>query len=52
MSINITINNTTCDLVKVTLRDLATNYIDNQELGVTALGGKLCVRPAYQREFV
>lgn len=52
MGINITINNTTCDLVKVTLRDLATGYVDNQELGVYALGGKLCVRPAYQREFV
>lgn len=52
MSINITINNTVCNLTTVSLRDLSANYIDNQELGVTALNGNLCVRPAYQREFV
>lgn len=52
MSINITINNTVCNLTTVSLRELSANYIDNQELGVTALNGNLCVRPAYQREFV
>src|SRR3954452_13703886 len=32
--------------------DLANGYQDNEELGVVAFGGKLDVRPPYQREFI
>lgn len=39
-------------LHRVTVRDLAEGYEDNDELGVRAYGGKLDVRPPYQREFV
>ncbi|MEX1100865.1 MAG: DUF262 domain-containing protein [Actinomycetota bacterium] len=38
--------------VKVTVRDLTKDYVDNAEQGVAAYGGKLDVRPPYQREFV
>ena len=38
--------------VKISIRDLTSGYIDNAENGVTAFGGTLEVRPAYQREFV
>lgn len=38
--------------VKVTVRDLTKDYVDNAEQGVSAYGGKLDVRPPYQREFV
>lgn len=38
--------------VKVTVRDLTKDYADNAEKGVSAYGGKLDVRPPYQREFV
>lgn len=37
---------------EITVRDLAENYEDNDELGVRAYDGKLDVRPPYQREFV
>ncbi|MDH2924698.1 uncharacterized protein DUF262 [Nicoletella semolina] len=40
------------DLTKVTIRDLVENYEDSQENGVTGFGGKLDIRPKYQREFV
>lgn len=36
----------------ITVRDLVEAYEDNEELGVRAYGGKLDVRPPYQREFV
>ncbi|WP_299306171.1 DUF262 domain-containing protein [uncultured Brachybacterium sp.] len=36
----------------ITVRDLVNGYEDNEELGVRAYGGKLDVRPPYQREFV
>lgn len=36
----------------VSVRDLADGYEDNEELGVVAFGGKLDVRPPYQREFI
>ncbi len=36
----------------VTIRDLVKGYQDNGEKGVVAFGGKLNVRPAYQRAFV
>lgn len=40
------------NLTKVTIRDLVKNYEDSQENGVTGFGGKLDIRPKYQREFV
>lgn len=39
-------------LQKITVRELTTGYQDNEENGVVAYGGKLDVRPPYQREFV
>src|SRR3954449_2073038 len=36
----------------VSVRDLADGYQDNEELGVVAFGGKLDIRPPYQREFI
>lgn len=38
--------------VKITVRELVNGYVDNQESGVFAYGGKLNVRPPYQREFI
>lgn len=40
------------DLHKITVRELSNGYVDNAENGVKAFGGKLDVRPPYQREFV
>lgn len=40
------------ELKAVSVRELADGYVDNLEDGVIAYGGKLDVRPAYQREFV
>ena len=40
------------ELHKITVRDLTQGYEDNAEKGVRAYGGKLDVRPPYQREFV
>lgn len=37
---------------KITIRELTEGYVDNQEAGVKAFGGRLDVRPPYQREFV
>lgn len=37
---------------EITVRELANGYEDNAEAGVAAFGGKLDVRPPYQREFV
>lgn len=39
-------------LQKITVRELTAGYQDNEENGVVAYGGKLDVRPPYQREFV
>lgn len=39
-------------LVHIKVRDLFNGYQDNGDKGVVAYGGKLDVRPAYQREFV
>lgn len=39
-------------LKEITIRDLVKDYVDSQEKGVKAFGGKLDVRPAYQREFI
>jgi len=40
------------ELHKITIRDLVNGYNDAGVDGVTAFGGKLDVRPSYQREFV
>ncbi len=40
------------ELKEITIRELTVGYTDNQEDGVRAYGGKLDVRPPYQREFV
>ena len=39
-------------LHQIKVRDLVEGYVDNQENGVRAYGGRLDVRPPYQREFV
>lgn len=38
--------------LKITIRELVEGYSDNGEGGVVAYGGKLDVRPPYQREFI
>ncbi|HRH55907.1 MAG TPA: DUF262 domain-containing protein [Candidatus Paceibacterota bacterium] len=40
------------DLPKITIRDLVNGYMDDGENGVVGYGGKLNIRPAFQREFV
>lgn len=37
---------------KISVRDLTDGYLDSGESGVVAYGGKLDVRPPYQREFI
>lgn len=37
---------------KVTIRELAEGYLNNDEEGVTGYAGRLDIRPKYQREFV
>ena len=40
------------DLKKITVRDLVNDYRDDGEGGVRGFGGKLDIRPPFQREFV
>ena len=40
------------DLVNIRVEDLVSGYQDNLEEGVIGYGGKLDIRPPYQREFV
>jgi hypothetical protein len=40
------------ELKEITVRDLTNGYKDNQENGVVGFGGKLDIRPPYQREFI
>ena len=40
------------ELVEMKVRDVADGYEDNAEEGVVGFGGRLNIRPAYQREFV
>ncbi|MFH2069716.1 MAG: DUF262 domain-containing protein [Elusimicrobiota bacterium] len=40
------------DLQKIKIRKVITGYKDSAEEGVVAYGGKLDIRPKYQREFV
>ena len=40
------------DLHEIPVRDIAKGYVDNAEEGVVGYGGRLDIRPKYQREFV
>jgi len=40
------------ELREITVRELTNGYQDNEENGVIGYGGKLDIRPPYQREFV
>jgi hypothetical protein len=40
------------DLIEITIAELAENYSDNNEGGVTGYNGLLDIRPKFQREFV
>ncbi len=40
------------ELHKIKIRDVVKEYKDSEEEGVSAFGGKLDIRPKYQREFV
>jgi uncharacterized protein with ParB-like and HNH nuclease domain len=40
------------NLKNITVRELVDSYADNQEDGVIGFGGKLNIRPPFQREFV
>jgi hypothetical protein len=40
------------ELKEITVRELTEDYIDNEEDGVIGFGGRLDIRPPYQREFV
>lgn len=40
------------DLHNIKVSELVEGYVDKQEEGVSGYGGKLNIRPAYQREFI
>ncbi len=40
------------ELKEITVRELTAGYADNAENGVVGFGGKLDIRPPYQREFI
>lgn len=40
------------ELKEITVRELANGYKDNAENGVVGFGGKLDIRPPFQREFI
>jgi len=40
------------ELKEITVRELTDGYVDNEENGVLGYGGKLDIRPPYQREFI
>jgi len=40
------------ELKEITVREVAANYVDNAEEGIIGYGGRLNIRPKYQREFV
>lgn len=40
------------DLKEITIKTLTDGFMDNDEQGVVAYGGKLDIRPPYQREFI
>ncbi|MBR4151753.1 MAG: DUF262 domain-containing protein [Selenomonadaceae bacterium] len=40
------------ELHKILVREVAKDFVDNPEQGCTGYGGRLNIRPAFQREFV
>ena len=40
------------ELKEITIKELSKDFLDNQEEGVIGYGGKLDIRPPYQREFI
>ncbi len=40
------------ELKKITIREVVEGYVDSAENGVSGYGGRLNIRPKYQREFV
>jgi len=40
------------ELKEITVRELTNQYVDNEENGVIGFGGKLDIRPPFQREFI
>ena len=40
------------ELHEIPIRDIVEGYVDNDEEGVFGYGGRLNIRPQYQREFV
>jgi len=40
------------ELKEIKVKELTTGYQDNEEAGVVGYGGKLDIRPPYQREFI
>ena len=40
------------ELHEISVREVADSYVDNAEEGVRGYGGKLDIRPQYQREFI
>src|SRR5207249_4583184 len=40
------------ELNEITVREVAEGFLDNAEEGVVGYGGRLDIRPKYQREFV
>jgi hypothetical protein len=40
------------ELIEITIRELTSGYKDNAEAGVVGYGGRLDIRPPYQREFI
>jgi hypothetical protein len=40
------------ELKEITIRELTAGYADNADAGVIGYGGKLDIRPPYQREFI
>lgn len=40
------------ELKEITVRELTEDYQDNEDAGVVGFGGKLDIRPPYQREFI
>ena len=40
------------ELKEITIKELSEGFEDNNENGVVGFGGKLDIRPPYQREFI
>ena len=40
------------ELHEISIREVTQGYVDNAEEGVVGYGGKLNIRPKYQREYV